>query len=234
MFEKAKNFIKKYRHAWVLLYGFIYMPWFLWLEKHVRRGYYLIHSPLDDYIPFVEYFIIPYFLWFVFIAVTGAYFFLYGQTGILQNVYVHVLRHDHISYHMHHLSQRSGSPAGDLPAGQYIHGRGEMAVPDRHSHQRAAEHPRLQLPGRGLCHRPQPRASEKAVGTACGLRAGRTHHPVHHVPEAALCDRCICSHGHGRCDLLFRVCACREKGSKPLPSANIDAGIPCSKGMPLL
>ena len=29
MFEKAKNFIKKYRHAWVLLYGFIYMPWFL-------------------------------------------------------------------------------------------------------------------------------------------------------------------------------------------------------------
>ena len=90
--------MKKYRHAWVLLYGFIYMPWFIWLEKHVRQGYYLIHSPLDDYIPFVEYFIVPYFLWFVFIAAT-------------------VFRHDHLSYHMHHLSQRPGTPSGGLSAG---------------------------------------------------------------------------------------------------------------------
>ena len=81
MWKKAKNFIKKYRHAWVLLYGFIYMPWFIWLEKHVRQGYYLIHSPLDDYIPFVEYFIVPYFLWFVFIAATGLYFFFTDRRG---------------------------------------------------------------------------------------------------------------------------------------------------------
>ena len=27
----------------------------------------MIHSPLDDYIPFVEYFIVPYLLWFGFV-----------------------------------------------------------------------------------------------------------------------------------------------------------------------
>ena len=72
--SKMKSLILKYRHAWVLLYGLIYMPWFCYLEKR-QTIHYLIHSPLDEYIPFVEYFIIPYLLWFVFLAVTGAYFF---------------------------------------------------------------------------------------------------------------------------------------------------------------
>ena len=72
--SKMKSLILKYRHAWVLLYGLIYMPWFCYLEKR-QTIHYLIHSPLDDYIPFVEYFIIPYLLWFVFLAVTGAFFF---------------------------------------------------------------------------------------------------------------------------------------------------------------
>lgn len=81
MKDKAKKLIKKYRHAWVLLYGLIYMPWFCYLEKHVKHNYYLIHSPLDDYIPFVEYFIVPYLLWFLFIATTTAYFFFTDRKG---------------------------------------------------------------------------------------------------------------------------------------------------------
>lgn len=79
--SKLIQFIMKYRHAWVFLYAFIYMPWFMYLEKHVTSDYYLIHSPLDDYIPFVEYFIIPYLLWFAFIAVTMIYFFLTDKSG---------------------------------------------------------------------------------------------------------------------------------------------------------
>lgn len=81
---KIKQFILRYRHAWVLLYGFIYMPWFCYLEKHRFSHYYLIHSPLDDYIPFVEYFIVPYLLWFLFIAVTIAYFFFTDRKGYYQ------------------------------------------------------------------------------------------------------------------------------------------------------
>lgn len=78
---KITGFLKKYSHAWVFLYGLIYMPWFLYLENHVSKDYYLIHSPLDDYIPFIEYFIVPYLLWFVFIAVIVGYFFFTNKKG---------------------------------------------------------------------------------------------------------------------------------------------------------
>ena len=45
-----KNFIKKYKHAWVFLYAFIYMPWFMYLEKHItaESEYHVIHSVLED------------------------------------------------------------------------------------------------------------------------------------------------------------------------------------------
>lgn len=79
--EKLKIFIKKYMHAWVLLYGFIYMPWFMWLEQRTNVHYFLIHSPIDNYIPFVEYFIVPYLLWFVFIIATAGYFFFTDKQG---------------------------------------------------------------------------------------------------------------------------------------------------------
>lgn len=77
MNKKAKiaAFFNKYKHGWVFLYALIYMPWFIWLEKTVTGDYYVIHSPIDDMIPFVEYFIVPYLLWFAFIAVWGLYFF---------------------------------------------------------------------------------------------------------------------------------------------------------------
>lgn len=73
--DKIKTFIHKYRHIWVASYAFLYMPWFMYLEKHVTSGYYVIHSTIDDKIPFIEYFVIPYLLWFVFIAAVFLYFF---------------------------------------------------------------------------------------------------------------------------------------------------------------
>lgn len=82
--NKIKKLIKRYRHAWVFLYALIYMPWFIYLEKHVTKNYYLIHSPLDDYIPFVEYFIVPYLLWFLFIALAIGYFFFTDTKGFYQ------------------------------------------------------------------------------------------------------------------------------------------------------
>ncbi len=79
--ESFKKLIKKYRHAWVLLYGFIYFPWFTYLERHNASEYFFIHSPLDDYIPFVEYFIVPYLLWFAFIAAAILYFLFTDKEG---------------------------------------------------------------------------------------------------------------------------------------------------------
>ena len=76
-----KELFDKYHHAWVFLYGFIYMPWFSWLEKHVISNYFVIHSVFDDYIPFIEIFIIPYLLWFVYVSGTVLYFFFTDKQG---------------------------------------------------------------------------------------------------------------------------------------------------------
>ena len=76
-----KELFDKYHHAWVFLYGFIYMPWFSWLEKHVTSNYFVIHSVFDDYIPFIEIFIIPYLLWFVYFSGTVLYFFFTDKQG---------------------------------------------------------------------------------------------------------------------------------------------------------
>ena len=70
-----KAFFYKYRHAFVLFYGFIYMPWFLWLESRANLPYHVIHVGLDDLIPFSEGFIVPYLLWFVYIAAVFVYLF---------------------------------------------------------------------------------------------------------------------------------------------------------------
>lgn len=70
-----KNLLKKYGHIWALGYGFIYLPWFFHLEQTVTRDYTVMHVALDDYIPFSEYFIIPYMLWFLYVAGTIVYFF---------------------------------------------------------------------------------------------------------------------------------------------------------------
>lgn len=77
----TRRLLRKYSHAWILLYAFIYMPWFCYLENRTGVRYTIIHSPLDDYIPFVEYFVVPYLLWFAFIAITMLYFFFTDKYG---------------------------------------------------------------------------------------------------------------------------------------------------------
>lgn len=73
--------MKRYKHAWVFLYALIYMPWFWFLEKHVTMNYHVVQTALDEEIPFIEYFIVPYMLWFVFIAATFLYFFFTDVQG---------------------------------------------------------------------------------------------------------------------------------------------------------
>ena len=71
---------QKYKHGLLLLYFLIYLPWFQYLEKKVTVHFNVIHMAIDDYIPFIEFFVIPYFLWFFYIAFAMAYFFLHSTT----------------------------------------------------------------------------------------------------------------------------------------------------------
>lgn len=70
-----KAFLKKYNHAIAILYLPFYLFCFFGLERRNTIGYHIVESQLDHYIPFCEWFVIPYFLWFGFIAVTLLYFF---------------------------------------------------------------------------------------------------------------------------------------------------------------
>ncbi len=76
MKSNLKKFYLTYRHGIpLLLYGVIYLTWFHYLEVNTPRHYRIIHMAVDDYIPFCELFVIPYFLWFAYVAVTVLYFF---------------------------------------------------------------------------------------------------------------------------------------------------------------
>ena len=70
-----KKLIRKYGHVWMLSYAFIYIPWFARLQENINKPYHVMHTALDDMIPFEEIFIVPYLMWFLYVAATIAFFF---------------------------------------------------------------------------------------------------------------------------------------------------------------
>lgn len=68
-----KKLLSKYSQCWVLLYFFLYLPWFWLLEQRDTAHCTIVQLRIDHMIPFCEYFIVPYLLWFFFIAAGIAY-----------------------------------------------------------------------------------------------------------------------------------------------------------------
>lgn len=80
-----KDYIKKFKterlkHCYIFIYPIFYMLCFIFLEKNIEPQY-IINLEIDDYIPFCEYFIVPYILWFLYVAVTVATFFFFLDIG---------------------------------------------------------------------------------------------------------------------------------------------------------
>ena len=75
MRDKVKELLYRYRHGWILLYLVIYQIWFVYVERTETRRFHIVHMAADDYIPFIEIFIIPYLLWFGYVALAIAWFF---------------------------------------------------------------------------------------------------------------------------------------------------------------
>lgn len=71
------QWLKGYRHTLWLLYYIVVQVWFTYLEKTVKPVVW-ISSPLDRFIPFVPVFVIPYVVWFGYIAVVMVYFGLFS------------------------------------------------------------------------------------------------------------------------------------------------------------
>lgn len=75
-----KALLHKYKHAWVLLYFAIYLVWFFYLNRiNIDRSYDVLVG-LDEKIPFLEIFIIPYYLWFAYIPLVIGYFFFTSKS----------------------------------------------------------------------------------------------------------------------------------------------------------
>lgn len=77
---RRTTFLQKYGHSFLLLYFLIYFPWFTYLEKTVTNRFHVIHMAVDDQIPFIEYFIIPYLLWFAYVAAAIVFFLFKNKT----------------------------------------------------------------------------------------------------------------------------------------------------------
>ena len=75
-----KRLMRRYSRSWVFLYWLIYLPWFGWLEQNVTTGYNVIQSEWDSLIPFCELFVVPYLLWFPFVALTIGWFFFHDKS----------------------------------------------------------------------------------------------------------------------------------------------------------
>jgi len=74
---KIKNSkIKKYRHLFLIAYLPIYLAAFFLAEKYITTDYWVSYIPFDDVIPFIDWFVIFYCLWYPFMIVTGLYLLL--------------------------------------------------------------------------------------------------------------------------------------------------------------
>ncbi len=79
-----KELVYKHRYLLLQVYWLIYLPWFVYLENTVTRHFHVIHMELDDAIPFLPVFCIPYFLWFGYVAIAFCYTYLHDKQEYLR------------------------------------------------------------------------------------------------------------------------------------------------------
>ena len=75
-------FSQHYRHLLLLIFWPVFGILFAYVEKHYPVDYYTpVYSVIDDFIPFFEWFVIPYLFWFVYLAGMVIYTALYDIGG---------------------------------------------------------------------------------------------------------------------------------------------------------
>lgn len=75
------EWLKKSKHIWIIpVYTVLYMISFMFVEQSEVETH-LIHSLVDDRIPFCEYFIIPYVIWYFFLIGSVLYFTFFNRSN---------------------------------------------------------------------------------------------------------------------------------------------------------
>ena len=81
-----------YRHLKLLLYWPVYGLLFLYVERfYPVASYHVMHCALDDWIPFNEWFLIPYLFWFVFLVGMHIYTLLYDPEAFRRMMHFIIL-----------------------------------------------------------------------------------------------------------------------------------------------
>ena len=73
-FKNIKS--QKFRHLFYILFWPVYLTLFVLTEKYITPIY-DVYCPLDDLIPFCEFFVVPYFLWYGLLAFVSLYGLFY-------------------------------------------------------------------------------------------------------------------------------------------------------------
>lgn len=81
--EKLRALINRYPLLVSIGYFFIYFPIFTLLELY-REPKYFIHCWLDDVLPFNEYFVIPYIMWFLFVPGMLLFFLRFSKADYMK------------------------------------------------------------------------------------------------------------------------------------------------------
>lgn len=74
--NKEASFWKRHKEALAFLYFPVYLFWFFRLEQMSPENIYIVTNPLDSLVPFCEYFIVPYLMWFPYLFGFLAYFYV--------------------------------------------------------------------------------------------------------------------------------------------------------------
>lgn len=75
--------VDSYRHLWLLGVWLVYFGLFILAEHLVTENYWVSYLPLDDKIPFCEWFVLPYCTWHPLLAVFTLYLAFYDRDAFI-------------------------------------------------------------------------------------------------------------------------------------------------------
>lgn len=83
VWETVRSFVTKNPHVWLALLLPVYLALFFLVEWYVSpdKPYWSSYVPLDDQIPFLEGFILPYCMWYPFLVAVGLYLMIQDGPG---------------------------------------------------------------------------------------------------------------------------------------------------------
>ncbi len=81
----------EFSHLLLLLFWPLFGLAFLYVERFREASYFIVYSPLDDKIPFCEFFLIPYLFWFLYLVGMYVYCLFYDIEAFRNYTYFIIL-----------------------------------------------------------------------------------------------------------------------------------------------